>query len=141
VRRTTVPVLVAASALALPASAAAKPNPYALELTLQPGQVATLTVGQVPRGEFAFRLRASSDGEKAIRIRQGRLGGQPFTVLDTAGGPAADACEGAAGTLVCRDITTPAPRAATWAFAVRNRGDRPAAILLTITWRRVGSAG
>jgi hypothetical protein len=135
-------VLTCVLAVALPAAAGAQPNRYRVEVSLTPGARAVLTVGTVPQGEFSFRLRASSDDEKRITLTQRRNGGTAFTVLDTASSQAADVCEGAAGTLVCSNVTTPVtPAGRTWTLVLRNRGSRPAQVALTVTWRRVGSAG
>lgn len=57
-------------------------------------------------------------------------------------GPTASACEGAAGSLICTGITTPAtPGGRRWTFALANSGDRPLSITLKITWRPVPNAG
>ncbi len=133
---------VAAIALALPATSLGQPNRYQLDVKLAPGQVASLTVGKVPKGEFAFVLRASSDGAKKVKVTQRRVGGSAFTVINTANPQSGDVCQGAAGTLVCTDITTPAtPGLKRWTFTARNNSNRPTSITLTITWRSVTSAG
>jgi hypothetical protein len=132
----------ASAALALPALAQAQPSRFRLETTIAPGQSAVLTIGKVPRGEFGFSLRASSDGDKRLVLTQRRGDGTSFTVLGVPS-PAADSvCEGAAGSLYCGMITTPAsPGGHTWSFRLRNRSGRPMSIALTITWRKVTSAG
>jgi hypothetical protein len=143
-RRARARLVIAAAvacAVALPALAQAQPSRFRLETTIAPGQRATLSVGTVPRGEFAFRLRASSDGEKRFTLTQKRAGRAAFTVLRVPG-PMASACQGAAGSLFCSGITTPAtPGGRTWTFRLRNGGDRPLGVTLTITHRRVASAG
>lgn len=135
------PILASAAALALmagAATAAAPPQRVALGVTLAPAKSAQLTVGPVARGEFLVFLKASSDGTKAFTLTQQRNGGTRFTVLRN-GGPA---CEGAAGTLVCSGITTPAtPAGHRWTFTLRNRSGRPIAFTLRVTWRPVASAG
>lgn len=132
---------VAGAALALPAAAQAQPNTYKLELTLQPGQQASMTIGTVPQGEFGYFLRASSDDEKLVTVKQKRNGGSAFTVLNTASAPE-DACEGAAGSLVCSGITTPAtPGGKSWTFTVKSTGPRPTSITLRITFRKIPNAG
>ena len=133
----------AAASLTVPALAQAQPDRFRLEATVAPGQRAVLTIGKVPRGELAFALRASSDGEKRLVLTQQRDGGgKTFQVLGVPSAVANDACEGAAGSLFCGGITTPAsPGGRTWTFRVRNRSGRPMSITLTITWRKVESAG
>lgn len=131
----------AAAALAAPALASAQPNRFEMVTTVAPGDRATMTIGTVPKGEFGFSLRAASDGAKAFRLTQKRNGGAAFTVVRSSG-PTASACEGAAGSLICTGITTPAtPAGRRWTFALTNSGDRPLAITLRITWRPVPNAG
>ena len=109
--------------------------------TVAPGDRATMTIGTVPTGEFAFSLRAARDGAKAFRLTQKRNGGTAFTVVRSSG-PTASACEGAAGSLICTGITTPAtPGGRRWTFALANSGDGPLSITLKITWRPVPNAG
>lgn len=43
--------------------------------TIAPGGRATLTIGTVRKGEFAFRIRASSDGVKRFTLTHKRNGG------------------------------------------------------------------
>ncbi len=132
----------AVAAVALPAIAQAQPNRFTFEMKLDPLERNTFTLGTFPRGEFAFRVRASSDGDKNFTITQQRNGGVKFPVLAVPSTAANGACEGAAGSLFCSGITTPVtPAGRTWTFRVRNRGDRPLLVTLTITWRRVVSAG
>lgn len=132
----------AVGALALPALAQAQPSRFRLETTIAPGQGAVLTIGKVPQGEFGFSLRASSDGDKRLVVTQQRDGGTRFTVLGVPSAAANSACEGAAGSLYCSGITTPAaPGGHTWSFRVRNRSGRPMSITLTIVWKKVTSAG
>lgn len=138
-RYLALPVL---AAIIVPAVAQAQPNKFTFDMTLNPLERNTFTLGTFPRGEFAFKVRASSDGEKNFTITQQRNGGVKFPVLVAPGPIANGACEGAAGSLFCSGITTPVtPAGRTWTFRVRNRGDRPLAVTLTITWRKVTSAG
>jgi hypothetical protein len=130
------------AALVQPAVAQAQPSRFRLETTIAPGQRAVLTIGKVPQGEFGFSLRASSDGDKRFVLTQRRDDGRSFTVLGAPSAAADSACEGAAGSLYCRNITTPAsPGEHTWSFRFRNRSGRPMSITLAITWRKVRSAG
>jgi hypothetical protein len=130
-----------AAVAAAGATAQAQPSRFTLSVNLDRGEAATLTIGPVPQGEFAFSLRASSDDQKLVRITQRRAGGRAFTVIDTAASPKGS-CQGAAGTIGCSGITTPAtPGGRAWTFTVRSRGPRPTTVLLTITWRKVTSAG
>jgi hypothetical protein len=136
--------LVAATAaiLAAPAVAAAQPNRFQIDTTLDPGERASLTIGKVPRGEFRFSLRAASDGEKRFGLTQQRGLGRRFAVLNVPSPFAASACQGAAGSVICSGISTPAPvDGSTYTFRIRNKGDRPLIVTLTIVWRRVTSAG
>lgn len=134
---------VAVSTAATAATAAtAQPNRFQLDVQVAPHRVAALKIGKVPRGEFAFALRAASDGEKRFRLTQQRNGGSQFTVLAAPGAQAASACQGAAGSLICTGITTPAtPANRTWTFRLRNQSGRPMDITLTIVWRSITSAG
>jgi hypothetical protein len=133
-------VLVAAVAAA-GASAQGQPNRFTLGVSLDQGESATLTVGPVAQGEFAFRLRASSDDAKIVRVTQRRAGGRAFTVIGTDPAPKGT-CGGAAGSIYCSGITTPAmPGGRAWTFTVRSDGPRPTSIVLTVTWRKVTSAG
>ena len=135
-------MIAAAAAIAVPTAAAAQPSRFQLDVQVAPHRVAALTVGKVPQGEFAFALRAASDGEKRLRLTQQRNGGSPFTVLAAPSAQAASTCQGAAGSLICTGITTPAtPGNRTWTFRLRNQSDRPMSITLTIVWRRIASAG
>jgi hypothetical protein len=129
-------------ALAIPALAQGQPNRYQLVTTIPAGKTADLTVGTLPTGELAFGLRASSDGEKILRLTQKRDNGTRFTVLRIPSATAASACQGAAGSVICSGITTPAtPAGHRWNFRVRNGSNRPMSITLTIRWRPVPSAG
>jgi hypothetical protein len=126
----------AAAVLVVPALAEAQPNRFRLETRVAPGERAALTVGTVPLGQFAFGLRASSDGEKRLVVTQQRNGGRRFTVLSLPGNPPEGGCQGAAGSIFCTGITTPAsPGGRTWTFRVSNRSDRPMTIALTIGWK------
>lgn len=134
--------LVALAAVAVPSAASAQPNTFTFEMTLDPLERNTFTLGTFSRGEFAFNVRASSDGAKDFTLTQQRNGGVKFPVLVAPGPIATDACEGAAGSLICSGITTPVtPKGKTWTFRMRNRGDRPLFVTLKITWRKVASAG
>jgi hypothetical protein len=139
----------AAAALAVPAlaqaqtqdQAEAQPNRYRLEAKIPAGERAVLAIGRVPRGEFRFGLRASSDGEKRLLLTQQRNGGRRFTVLALPGSPPAGGCQGAAGSIFCTGITTPAtPGGRTWTFRLSNRSNRQMSIALTIVWRKVAGA-
>ena len=131
-----------AAALAIPALAQGQPNRYQLVTTIPAGKTADLTVGTLPKGELAFGLRASSDGEKILRLTQKRDNGTRFTVLRIPSATAVSACQGAAGSVICSGITTPAtPAGHRWNFRVRNGSNRPMSITLTIRWRPVSSAG
>jgi hypothetical protein len=140
-------LLIAAAAAAVAASTAAtaataQPNRFQLSVQVAPHRVAALRIGKVPRGEFAFALRAASDGEKRFRLTQQRTGGSRFTVLAAPSAQVASACQGAAGSLICTGITTPAtPANRTWTFRFRNQSSRPMSITLTIVWRSISSAG
>ena len=135
-------VAAAVGALAVPALGQAQPNRFTFDMRLDPGERNTFTLGPFPRGEFAFRFRASSDGAKSFTITQQRNGGVRFPVFVTPGSPTAGVCGGAAGSLYCAGITTPVtPRGRTWTIRVRNRDSRPLSMTLTIVWRRVTSAG
>lgn len=127
---------------AIPAVATAQPTRFQIDTTLQPGQRAALTIGKVPRGEFRFAVRGASDGEKRFGITQQRGTAPRFAVLNVPSAFADSACQGAAGSVFCTGISTPAPVAgATYTFRIRNKGDRPLSVTLTITWRRVANAG
>ena len=140
--RTIAAAAIAAVALAAPALAQGQPNQHRLDVTVRPGEFASLTFGTVPQGEFRFRLRASSDGDKTLTLTQKRDTGTRFTVLKVPSATASGACQGAAGSLFCSGISTPAtPAGHSWNFRVRNRSDRPMSITLTIRWRPVPSAG
>ena len=135
-------VAAAAAVLAAPIAAHAQPTRFQIEATLSPGARAALTIGKVPRGEFRFSLQASSDGEKRFGLTQQRGVAPRFAVLNVPSAFADSACEGAAGSVFCNGISTPAPIAgSTYTFRLRNKGDRPLNITLTIIWRRIGSAG
>jgi len=135
-------VVVAAATLAAPFIAAAQPTRYQVVAQLDPGERVALTIGNVPRGEFRFALRASSDGEKRFGLTQQRGGAPRFAVLNYPSAFAVGACQGAAGSVFCSGISTPAPMAgSTYAFRLKNKGDRPLSITLTIVWRRIASAG
>ena len=135
-------VATAAAVLAAPIAAHAQPTRFQIETTLHPGERAALTIGKVPRGEFRFALRASSDGEKRFGLTQQRGVAPRFAVLNVPSALADSACQGAAGSVFCNGISTPAPIAgSTYTFRLKNKGDRPLNITLTIVWRKVGSAG
>lgn len=141
-RSLAITALVALVAPAAAWSAPAQPNRYQLVTTVPAGTTAALTVGKVPKGEFAFALRASSDGAKTFTLTQRRNGGTAFTVLKAPGPIANSACQGAAGSLFCNDITTPVtPGGRRWTFVFTNSSNRPMGLTLTIVWRAVASAG
>lgn len=134
--------LTSIAVLALPAIAQAQPNRFTYVMTLNPLERNTFTLGTFPQGEFAFKVRASSDGDKNFTLTQQRNGGTKFAVLVVPSTFANGACEGAAGSLFCSGITTPVtPAGKTWTIRMRNRGDRPLSVTLTITWRKVPNAG
>lgn len=134
--------LTSIAVLALPAIAQAQPNKFTYSMTLDPLERNTFTLGTFPQGEFAFKVRASSDGDKNFTLTQQRNGGTKFAVLVVPSTFANGACEGAAGSLFCSGITTPVtPAGKTWTIRMRNRGDRPLSVTLTITWRKVPNAG
>ena len=131
-----------AAALALPALAQAQPNRHQVGAVVPPGTSLNLTFGTVPKGQFAFGLKVSSDGPKTLRLSQKRDNGSRFTVLQLPGAAASDACQGAAGTLVCTGITTPVtPGGHTWNIRLRNGSNRPMTVVLTVVWKAVTSAG
>jgi hypothetical protein len=135
-------VVVAAATLAAPVIAVAQPTRYQVDAQLDPGERVALTIGKVPRGEFRFALRGSSDGEKLFGLTQQRGVAPRFAVLNYPSAFAVGACRGAAGSVFCSGISTPAPVAgSTYAFRLKNKGDRPLSITLTIVWRRIASAG
>jgi hypothetical protein len=131
-----------AAALAAPIAAHAQPTRFQIETTLAPGERAALTIGKVPHGEFRFSLRASSDGEERFGLTQQRGVVHRFAVLNVPSAFADSACRGAAGSVLCNGISTPAPIAgSTYTFRLKNKGDQPLKINLTIIWRRIASAG
>ncbi len=135
-------VVMAAAALAVPVVAAAQPTRYQVDVQLDPGERVALTIGKFPKGEFRFSLRASSDGEKRFGLTQQRGVAPRFAVLSYPSAFANGACEGAAGSVFCNGISTPAPIAgSTYTFRFKNKGNRPLSITLTIVWRRIASAG
>lgn len=140
--RRQIPLACAALTLLAPAAAQAQPSTFGLSTSVRAHHTATLTIGTVPQGEFAFAVRVSSDGAKNFRLTQRRNGGSPFTVLESPGATPDGTCGGAAGTLDCTGISTPAtPGGARWTFAFRNRSSRPMELRLVIRWRPVTSAG
>lgn len=131
-----------AAVLVAPIAAHAQPTRFQIETTLHPGERAALTVGKVPRGEFRFFLRASSDGEARFGLTQQRGVAPRFAVLNVPSAFAGSACQGAGGSVFCNGISTPAPVAgSTYTFRLKNKGDRPLKINLTIIWRRIAGAG
>ena len=135
-------VVMAAAALAAPVVAAAQPTRYQVDAQLDPGERVALTIGKAPKGEFRFSLRASSDGEKRFGLTQQRGVAPRFAVLSYPSALANGVCEGAAGSVFCNGISTPAPIAgSTYTFRFKNKGNRPLSITLTIVWRRIASAG
>lgn len=105
---------------------------------IPPGKAATLTVSTPAPGEFAYWLKASSDGDKRLRVVQ-RRGASAFTVMRMPGPVARDTCEGAAGSVVCSGFTTPAPRRATYVIRVFNDSARPMKVSVRVTFRRVNA--
>lgn len=135
--RTVVSALTLAVAAVAATTASAAPTPTTLEVVLQPGQRVAMTMSQVPRGEFRFVLKASSDGVKKFVLSQQRVGSTRFKVLD-----GASACDAAAGTLLCSNISTPAPTATgSYIFRLTNLSARPMSMTLKISWRKITSAG
>lgn len=135
-------VAAAATALVAPIAAQAQPTRFQVDTTLDPGERVALTIGKVPSGEFRFFLRASSDGEKRFGLTQQRGVAPRFAVLNVPSPFADGACQGAAGSLFCNGIATPAPIAgSTYTFRLKNKGDRPLSVTLTIVWRKIASAG
>lgn len=133
--------VTAVAAVGVPV-AAAQPSRFSVDTTLAPGERAMLTVGKVPRGEFRFALRASGAGEKLLGLTQQRGVVRKFPVLNVPSPLATSACRTFASSLLCRDITTPAPVAgSTYTFRLRNKGDQPMRVVLTVLWRAVASAG
>ena len=131
-----------ATALALPALAGAQPNRHQVGAVVPPGSSLNLTFGTVPKGQFAFGLKVSSDGPKTLRLTQKRDNGSRFTVLALPSPAASGACQGAAGTIVCTGITTPVtPGGHSWNIRLRNGSNRPMNVVLTVVWKAVGSAG
>lgn len=119
-------------------TAMAGPTPTTLEMTLQPGQRLVMTMGQVPRGEFGFTMRATGVGAKKFVLSQQRVGSVRFKVVDQS----SSACQPISGGLRCASITTPAPTlTGGYIFRVRNLGTAPLAVTLRVTWRKVASAG
>ena len=134
--------VVLAAPLAAAAVAGAQPNRVQVDARLDPSERVTLTLGTVPRGEFRFSLRASSDGEKRFGLTQQRGVAPRFAVLNYPSSFATGACQGAAGSVVCNGISTPAPVAgSTYTFRLKNKGDRPLSLMLTVLWRRIASEG
>ncbi len=97
--RTIVAAAVAA-ALAVPALAQGQPDRHQVGARVPAGSSLNLTFGTVPKGQFAFGLKVSSDGSKTLRLSQKRDNGPRFTVLRLPSGAAADACQGAAQALL-----------------------------------------
>src|SRR5262249_885277 len=132
----------AVAALALPLLAGGQPTRFQLRATIAPGQDATLAVGTVPRGEFVFAVPPGGHGLKRPLVTHRPPGGGPVTGFRLPGDAPKARCQGAAGTIGCTGITTPAtPGGRTWTFRVSNRSRRPTLVTLTVVWRRVASAG
>lgn len=128
---------VAAAAAAVTASPAAAFVARLNGQRVPPGKAATLTVSTPAPGEFAYSLRASSDGPKRLRLTLRRPGARPFVVLSLPGATGDDLCEGAAGSVFCGGFTTPAPVKGTNVIRVINRSSRPMTVTLRVTFRRV----
>ena len=115
-----------------------------VSVTLRPKGTTMMTVRQPLKrtGEWAVKVRMSSDGAKVVKIRARRGNGVSFSVLNTANSADTASCNGAAGTLFCDQITVPAvPAPGTWTFTIKNAGSRPTTVTLNVTWRAVGAAG
>jgi len=132
--------LAAAATACLAATPAAAFTARLNGQVIAPKKAATLTVSTPAAGEFSYWLRASSDGDKRLRIVQ-RRGTSAFTVMKMPGPVARDTCEGAAGSIICTGFQTPAPRRATYTIRVFNDSARPMTVSLRVTFRRVTSAG
>ncbi|MCB0881802.1 MAG: hypothetical protein KDC33_06240 [Thermoleophilia bacterium] len=129
-------VTVAASAPLLLATPAVAFTARLNGQVIPPKRAATLTVTTPAAGQFAYWLRASSDGQKRLRLVQ-RRGTSAFTVLRVPGSLAGEVCEGAAGSLYCTGFTAPAPRRATYRIRVFNDASRPLTVTLRLTFTRV----
>lgn len=143
-------IAAVAIALAVPTvavAADAEPKRYALSATVQPGDTVTLTVGAVPRGQFAWSVSATSEAQKNFVVTQKRLGKKAFTVLRVPNQAAYSACQGGSGAIYgpgpvsCGKLTTPAVVKSRYTFQVQNLGAKPLKVGLVIKWMRVGSAG
>jgi hypothetical protein len=140
--RRTALTAAALAVLTLPALAAAQPTAFRLQATVAPGDQASLTIGAFPRGEFRIRLQASSDDVKRFTLTQQGIGRRAFVVLRSPGPLVGRACEGAAGSLICTGLTTPVtPGGKAWRLTVGNESGRPTTFTLSVSFRRVGSAG
>ena len=105
-------LIAAAAAVAVPTATARRRRSRTASSSTsrwRPTRWPRLKIGKVPQGEFAFALRAASDGEKRFRLTQQRNGGSQFTVLCGAERPGDQRLPGRRpGSLICTGITTPA---------------------------------
>ena len=131
----------------VPASADSTPCVAALahpviDRQVKPGKLVSGVVKRDARiGEFAFCIAVGRDGPKHVVIRLRRPGSKAFVVLDTTK-PNGATCEGAAGTLYCSDITTPAvPTPGRFIITATNAGSRTAHVRVAVIWRRIYAAG
>lgn len=136
-RRLALPLAAALVATAASAASAAAPRVTPMTLssvTVAPGKTVRTSATTPRSGEWAYRLRVSSDGEKRFSLTLQRGARKPFTVLRVPG-PMQDACEGAVGSLICGDLTTPAPTADRYIVRFTNRSTRPTTVTMRVTWR------
>src|ERR1700694_3980972 len=109
--------LTSVAVLAIPAIAQAQPSKFTFDMTLNPLERNTFTLGTFPKGEFTIKVRASSDGAKNFTLTQQRNGVPKFVGLAVPSPFAGDSCQGAAGSLFCSGITTPVtPAGKRWTF-------------------------
>ena len=138
----TIVVAAVAAALAVPALAQAQPNRHQVGALRARRLVAQPDLRHGSEGAVRVRLKVSSDWPKTLRLSQKRDNGSRFTVLQLPSGAASDACQGAAGTFVCTNITTPVtPAGHSWNIRLRNSSNRPMNVVLTVVWKPVQSAG
>lgn len=130
-----------AAVVLIPSTALAAPNQFEIDTTNAAGDLSILTVSPVPKGEFSFNLRVSSDGPKLFRLVQWRIGAKSFTVIGGTTGIPISSCDAAAGTVVCSGITTPSPTLGKYQFRVRNLSTQKQHIHLIVRWKSVTSAG
>lgn len=131
-----VPIVALTSTVLIAASPALGMTSRLTRGDLAPGKSASVSVATPARGEFSFRLNVSSDGEKKLRLTQQRKGGSAFTVMTLPGAPKG-ACQGAAGSVICANIQTPAPVKGTYVFRFTNKSSRPMSVTLQVTFTKV----